>query len=332
MGRTHHILAFATSAAALALGCSGTPPNEPAYATGLRQAAQEPALYSISYDEQGPFLLTYFPVLASPFTCDSLTTLPMPSSILELWTPLATGTFAVGPSNSDSFPPASGQAVVVFRAGSAETPVEILPVSGQVVITSAPTDPADELAGTHLAGSFHLGFPADPVYPSDCFAGGAFGPDGGLSNLESWCLCRDAAGQTASVCDGGDRSQCCLSSQPASFFLDGTFDTPPCGALCVDPAATNYCEPLWPDGGEGSCQNITCNGVCCNPDEECERTTCCPEAQACDGLCCAAGEACLPLQGNGLTCCSAAQTCAGVCCPSSETCLRDDAGASFCGA
>jgi hypothetical protein len=124
-------------------------------------------------------------------------------------------------------------------------------------------------------------------------------------------------------------SECCLSPEPANFFLDGTLDTPPCGALCVDPADTGSCEPLWPDAGAGSCQNIVCNGVCCNPDDSCEGTTCCPNAQSCDGFCCSQSEACLPTKGLGLTYCPAAQTCGNACCPGSGACL--DAGASFCG-
>jgi len=246
MGRVQQILVTAASSAALALGCcnSGTSPNEPAYATGLRQAVEEPGLYSISFGVQGqPFLLTWFPVQASPFTCEA--GLASPSAILELWTPLGSGTFAVGPSNSDSFPPTSGQAKVVYQGGTSESTIDIHPIEGQVVITSAPTDATEELGGTHLVGSFHLGFPANPIFP-DC--GGEFIPDAGF--VVSWCLCDDATtGKTVSVCDGGDLSECCQSPEPASFFLDGTLDTPPCGALCVDPPGSGLCEPLWPDAG-----------------------------------------------------------------------------------
>ncbi len=215
------------------------------FAVQLQVAAASQPLYSLSFDEQGPFLLAYF--IASPhqFSCQELSEGPPDDWVLQLWVPDAPGTYAVGPSNSDGYPPRTGGAVVALlqpRTGSSQ--VELLPTEGQVIVTAAPANQAAQTGGAHMKGSFHLGFPANPLQPpQDCMSGGEYLPDGGLI-VETICTCDDWSGKQVSVCDGGGTS-CCLSTEPAVVFADATFDALPCFALCVAPDFYTQCVPLF---------------------------------------------------------------------------------------
>ena len=218
-----------------------------AFAVALESAAAAHGLYSISFDEQGPFLLAGFfvtPDLApDPAGCGTVfSPVSGPGWELELWVPQAAGTYAVGPSNSDEYPPRSGAAVVAlvrYRTASAPS-VEVLPTEGQVIVTSAPAAVSDQTGGAHMQGSFHLGFPADPLQPYNVHCSGG-------SGSHEVCDCDDWAGNQVSVCDGGG-PDCCLSSAPAVVFADATFDALPCDFLCAAPSYSE-CAPLFPDGG-----------------------------------------------------------------------------------
>ncbi len=230
-------------------GTDGGP--EPEFAVELHAAAATQPLYSISFDEQGPFLYTTFVVSPDQTTCPGVTSIPSDTWLLELWVPLANGTYPVGPSNSDDYPPSSGQTVAFLRHTPAGTfsAVEILPVTGQVIISSAPANEAAQTAGAHVKGSFHLGFPADPIQPPKCVGGGEVLPDGGMAAAFSSCTCDDVNGNQVSICDGGGPS-CCLSTATATFFADATFDALPCFYLCIAPSGEfDQCLPIFPDGG-----------------------------------------------------------------------------------
>jgi len=224
------------------------------FAVQLQVAAASQPLYSISFDEQGPFLLALFVASPTQLSCQGLSELvsqgPSSNWLLELWVPNAPGTYAVGPSNSDSYPPSSGAAVAVLLRSSSESSgrVELLPTEGQVVVTSAPSDEAAQTGGAHMKGSFHIGFPADPLQPpQECMSGGEYLPDGGMVVEPTTCICDDWSGNQVSVCDGGGAS-CCLSTGPAAVFADATFDALPCFVVCIAPDYSE-CAPLFPDGG-----------------------------------------------------------------------------------
>jgi hypothetical protein len=227
--------------------------GQPAFAAELRAAAQSSSLYSMSFGAQSAFLLTIFPVFTGTLSCssDSLNNASDAPWLLELGTPLASGTYPVGPSNASADPPTGNQALVVLREHiqATFTNAAIEPTEGQVVIGTAPDGGAAQVGGAHVTGSFHLGFPANPLQPPECFfeGGGGF-PDGSFTS-EGWCVCKDLDGNTVSVCDGGEPAGgCCLPTEPATIFVDGTFDAPPCYLLCADPQ-TGQCEQLAPDGG-----------------------------------------------------------------------------------
>ena len=101
-----------------------------------------------------------------------------------------------------------------------------------------------------MLGSFHIGFPANPLQPpKQCGGGVGYLPDGGMIVEPTTCLCEDWSGNQVSVCDGGGPS-CCLSNSPAVVFADATFDALPCFLVCVAPDFSE-CLPLFPDGGAG---------------------------------------------------------------------------------
>jgi hypothetical protein len=239
---------------------------KPAFEIALQAAAASQPLYSLSFVEQGPFLLAVFVASdAGQLTCQDLLNAPMDATVFEVLVPATPGIYAIAPSNSDDYPPSAGGAVAIlgYTPPGAFESVQTLAIAGQVIVTSAPANVTAQAAGAHMTGSFHVGFSADPLQTPECVEGGEGFPDGNFIEFPPFCICLDLNGNQVSVCDGGG-PQCCISSGPATVFADATFDAVPCYELCSAPddEFTN-CAPLIPDGGletpDGGCSE-ECSG------------------------------------------------------------------------